>query len=759
MQRPLPREDYSLREIYLGGEGTYGLVEEMEYYFVRIMKAENLSPKDVTGSCNPYVEVRLGSYKGTTSHFEQKTDLEWNQVFVFPRDQIQASTNIVVVVKDKYAVNDEFIGMVEINLDQILRHVGPDGERWYSLEDQKRNKVGELSFTVWIATQTDKAFLEARHLDAQTVSGDRVVNTGSKVYPSPKLWYVDVVVDHAQDLQIDLKAGYPEIFVRGRIGNQDLRTRNAQWRDGNPFWYERLMFVAAEPFEEHLVISVERRLGVNKDESLGKTDIIVQNVERSSGIKPVPAVEQWYYLHVDVEEGDRRKKEVTHASRILLRICLKGGDHVFDEAPQYSSDLRPSAEELWRESIGTLELGILGARELKIIDGRQATNAYCVAKYGHKWVRTRTVINNSNPRWNEQYAWEVYDPHTVFTVGVFDDCRLLEGGAVAGQDGRIGKVRIRLSTLETGRVYAHSYPLIVLEPWGLTKMGELRLAVRFACSSMLRMMHMYTQPVPPEMHHVYPLSRMQLDNLRHAIQIISTTLSRAEPPLKKEVVEYMTDVASNNWSIRRSKATFFRLMAVLGCFFEALRWFDQIRNWKNPWTTVVIHLVFVILVLYPELILPAVFLYLFLVSVWNRRFWPRHPPHMNVRLSQAENLDPDQLEEEFDTNPTSQSADDVVRTRYDRLRGIMGRLDIVFGYLATQGERLQSLRSGRDPRATNLFTVVCLLLAIVLYFRPRIVALLTGLYVMRHPRFRRPRRPRMLFNFFLRLPNKADMLF
>ncbi|KAG1358941.1 putative FT-interacting protein 1 [Cocos nucifera] len=261
------------------------------------------------------------------------------------------------------------------------------------------------------------------------------------------------------------------------------------------------------------------------------------------------------------------------------------------------------------------------------------------------------------------------------------------------------------------------------------------------------------------MHFLHPLSVVQLDNLRHqAIQIIYTRLSREEPPLKKEVVEYMTDVDSHMWSMRRSKANFFRITGALNPFIDALGWFDQIRNWKNPSMTIVIHLVFVILVLYPELILPAVFLYLFLVSVWDRRFWPRHPPHLDTRLSQAELTHPDELDEEFDTFPTSQSANDLVRMRYDRLRSIMGRLQTLFGDLATQGERLQSLPSGRDPTATNLFTVVCLLLAIVLYFRPRIVALLTGFYVMRHPCFR-SRRPPVLFIFFRRLPSRAEMLF
>ncbi|URE40923.1 hypothetical protein MUK42_07757 [Musa troglodytarum] len=510
------------------------------------------------------------------------------------------------------------------------------------------------------------------------------------------------------------------------------------------------MFVAAEPFEEHLVLSVEDRVAPNKDEVLGKTVIPLQNIDRRLDYKPVNS--RWYNLekHVIVE-GDQKKKEVKFSSRIHLRICLEGGYHVLDESTHYSSDLRPTAKQLWKPSIGVLELGILSAQGLlpmKTKDGRGTTDAYCVAKYGQKWVRTRTIIDSFAPKWNEQYTWEVYDPCTVITIGVFDNCHLQGGEKAAGtRDTRIGKVRIRLSTLETDRVYTHSYPLIVLLPSGVKKMGEVQLAVRFTCSSLLNILHMYSQPLLPKMHYLHPLSVMQLDNLRHqATQIVSMRLSRAEPPLRKEVVD-----------MRKSKANFFRIMGVLSPLVAVGKWFDQICHWKNPLTTILIHVLFVILILYPELILPTIFLYLFLIGVWYFRWRPRQPPYMDTRLSHADTAHPDELDEEFDTFPTSRQPD-IVRMRYDRLRSVAGRIQTVVGDLATQGERLQSLLSWRDPRATALFVTFCLVAAVVLYVTPfRVVAFLTGLYVLRHPRFRH-KLPSVPLNFFRRLPARTDSM-
>ncbi|KAM2046827.1 hypothetical protein ACFX1T_005569 [Malus domestica] len=100
----------------------------------------------------------------------------------------------------------------------------------------------------------------------------------------------------------------------------------------------------------------------------------------------------------------------------------------------------------------------------------------CVAKYGQKWVRTRTIVDSFNPKLNEQYIWEAFDPSTVITIGVFDNGHI-HGGDKGGKDSRIGKVRIRLSTLETDIVYTHLYPLLVLHPSGVKKMGEIQLAL------------------------------------------------------------------------------------------------------------------------------------------------------------------------------------------------------------------------------------------------------------------------------------------
>ncbi|BBG96319.1 C2 calcium/lipid-binding plant phosphoribosyltransferase family protein [Prunus dulcis] len=744
----------------------------MFYLFVRVVKAKDLPPSSITGSCDPYVEVKLGNYKGRTRHFERKMNPEWNQVFAFSKDRIQSSV-VEVFVKDKEMIGrDDYLGRVVFDLNEVPTRVPPDSQlapQWYRLEHRRgEGKVrGEIMLAVWMGTQADEAFPDAWHSDAAAVYGEGVFNIRSKVYVSPKLWYLRVNVIEAQDVLPNDRSRLPEVFVKAQVGNQLLRTKICPSRTANPLWNEDLVFVAAEPFEEQLVITVEDRVHPAKDEVLGKISMPIDMFEKRLDHRPVHS--RWFNLEkygFGILEPDRRK-ELKFSSRIHLRVCLEGGYHVLDESTMYISDQRPTARQLWKQPVGILEVGILSAQGLlpmKMKDGRGSTDAYCVAKYGQKWVRTRTILDTFNPKWNEQYTWEVYDPCTVITLGVFDNCNLGGGekqtpaAGSAARDSRIGKVRIRLSALEAHRMYTHSYPLLVLQPNGVKKMGELQLAVRFTTLSIANMIYVYGHPLLPKMHYLHPFTVNQVDNLRYqAMNIVAVRLGRAEPPLRKEVVEYMLDVDSHMWSMRRSKANFFRIMSLLSAMFSMSRWLGDVCNWKNGVTTVLVHILFLILICYPELILPTLFVYMFLIGMWNYRFRPRHPPHMDTKLSWAETVHPDELDEEFDTFPSSRPHD-IVRMRYDRIRSVAGRIQTVVGDIATQGERFQSLLSWRDTRATSLFILFCLCASVVLYVAPfRVVALVAGLYYLRHPRFR-SKLPSVPSNFFRRLPARTDSL-
>ncbi|KAJ7297998.1 hypothetical protein O6H91_Y022900 [Diphasiastrum complanatum] len=758
----VPASEYSLRDTaprlaFVSGEkaSSYNLVETMKYLFVRVVKARALAAKNVTGSSDPYVKLKVGEGKAAqTRTIPRSLNPEWNQVFAFSKEKVQGPTLEITVWDEDKTSKDGFLGALIFELTEIPTRVPPDSPlapTWYRLEEKKGEShvKGEIMLAVWWGTQADETFPEAW----QSETGG-FVHTRSKVYLSPKLWYLRVNVIEAQDLIPADKNRFPEVSVKAQLGIQMQKTKVAANRSTSPFWNEDLLFVAAEPFEEVLVLAVEDRVGPSKEELLGNVRIVLNSVERRVDSKLVTS--RWYNVE---KHGDRPFR-----GRIHLRVCFDGGYHVIDESSNHISDVRPTARQLWKQSLGVLELGVLSGKNfipMKTRDGRGTTDAYCVAKYGHKWVRTRTIIDSFSPKWNEQYTWEVYDPCTVITIAVFDNQHLQnnvveKAGGV--KDLRIGKVRIRLSTLESDRVYTNAYPLLVLQPSGVKKMGEIELAVRFSCKSFMNMMQIYFRPPLPKMHYLHPLGVTQLDKLRnYAIVIVSMRLSRSEPPLRQEAVQYMLDIDSHMWSMRRSKVNYFRLLGVMSGPIAVAKWFNDICYWKNPVTTLLVHILFLILVWYPELILPTLFLYMFLIGVWHYRFRPRSPSSMDAKLSQAEHVEPDELDEEFDTVPTSKSPE-IIKFRYEKLRLVASRVQAVAGDLASQGERLSALLSWRDPRATAIFITFCLLAAIILYVTPfKVVAILLGLYILRHPRLRN-RLPSVPMNFFRRTPSLADRI-
>ncbi|KAJ4971303.1 hypothetical protein NE237_004402 [Protea cynaroides] len=739
---------------------SYDLVEKMHYLFVRVVKARRLPTKG-----NPVVKIAVSSYQVRTKPARKSAFFEWDQTFAFGRDSPESASMMEISVCDDPSllsnsdptadVGGKFLGGVCFEVTDIPLRDPPDSPlapQWYRLEGGAYNC--DLMLATWIGTQADEAFSDAWKTD--TASN---VSSRSKIYLSPKLWYLRATVIEAQDITPLTALRESSFLVKAELGFQVLKTKVSVSRNGSPSWNEDLIFVAAEPFSDHLVFSLEYR-HFKESPVLGIVGIPLATIERRVDDRKV--VSRWFSL----EDATDEKK--AYKGRIQLRLCFDGGYHVMDEAAHVCSDFRPTARQLWKPHVGTVELGIIGCKDLlpmKTINGKGYTDAYSVAKYGQKWVRTRTVADSLDPKWNEQYTWNVYDPCTVLTIGVFDSWGVYEMDGskdhpMIRPDFRIGKVRIRISTLETGRVYRNKYPLLLLSPTGVKKMGNIELAVRFArVVPTLDLMQVYTQPLMPPMHHVKPLGVFQQEMLRNAAsKIVAQHLSRSEPPVRREVVLYLLDVDSHAFSMRKVRANWYRIINVIAGLIDVVRWVEDTRTWKNPTATLLVHALLVMLVWFPDLIVPTFAFYMFVIGAWNYRFRARDPlPHLCPKISQADVVDRDELDEEFDTVPSSRSSE-VIRARYDKLRTIGVRVQTMLGDLATQGERVQALVTWRDPRATGIFVGLCFLVAILLYLVPtKMVAMAMGFYYLRHPMFR-DRMPPPALNFIRRLPALSDRI-
>ncbi|CAH9127431.1 unnamed protein product [Cuscuta epithymum] len=742
---------------------SFDLVEKMHYIFIRIVKARSLP----AFGC-PVVKIAVSGTHVVSRPARKTSVFEWDQTFAFGKDAPDSSSILEVSVWDPViatqadptsdVAGENFLGGVCFDVSEILLRDPPDSPlapQWYRLEGAGVHG-GDLMLATWMGTQADESFPDAWKTDTAGNPTSR-----SKVYQSPKLWYLRSTVVEAQDVFPLSPLSKHSLQVKAQLGFQIQKTKTAASATGSPSWNEDLLFVAAEPFTENfLQFFLIEHVSPKEQAVIGVARIPLASIERRVDDRQV--VSRWFTFEEEKEE------KVIYRGRVHLRLCFDGGYHVVEEPAHVSSDYRPTARQLWKPPVGSVELGIIGCKNLlpmKTMRGKGSTDAYVVAKYGNKWVRTRTVTDNLCPRWNEQYTWRVYDPSTVLTIGVFDSWEVFESdGSKESKriDVRMGKVRVRISTLATEKVYRNTFSLLTLSPAGLKKMGEIELAVRFVRSSpTLDLLHVYTQPMLPVMHNIKPIGVGQQELLRAAaVRLVIAHLSRSEPSLRREVVTYLLDADANVFSMRKVRANWLRIVSVMAGMIDVVKWVEDTRAWRNPTSTILVHALLVLLVWFPDLIIPTFAFYVFTIGAWNYRFRSNRRDrldHFETKISLAESIERDELDEEFDGIPCTRP-NEMVRARYDKMRVLGARVQTMLGDVATQGERVQALVAWRDPRATGIFIVLCLVVALVLYLVPsKMIALAFGFYYLRHPLFR-DRKPSPALNFFRRLPSLADRM-
>ncbi|MEJ6890777.1 hypothetical protein, partial [Bradyrhizobium diazoefficiens] len=128
--------------------------------------------------------------------------------------------------------NEAFLGGVCFNLTDVPVRDQPDGPlapQWYKLEGASDDApvTGDIMVAVWIGTQADESFAESWNSDAPYVS---YAYTRSKVYQSPKMWYLRAYVIEAQDLRLASAAPLPpgvphNVRVKIHLGFQSAMTR------------------------------------------------------------------------------------------------------------------------------------------------------------------------------------------------------------------------------------------------------------------------------------------------------------------------------------------------------------------------------------------------------------------------------------------------------------------------------------------------------------------------------------------------------
>jgi hypothetical protein len=87
------------------------------------------------------------------------------------------------------------------------------------------------------------------------------------------------------------------------------------------------------------------------------------------------------------------------------------------------------------------------------------------------------VKDDTRPLWNEQYTWDVHEPSTVLTIGVFDNQHTRNSALEKARSykdkpmGKVGGPRHRSKAVRKGRAISLSYNKTRLRLVELPKVG------------------------------------------------------------------------------------------------------------------------------------------------------------------------------------------------------------------------------------------------------------------------------------------------
>ncbi|KAJ0246479.1 Ca2+dependent plant phosphoribosyltransferase family protein [Hirschfeldia incana] len=803
--------EYSVKKISpkLGGErGTrnpYGptsshdLVEQMEFLYVEVIKVINksvLNPN--THACSPVVEITLGNYMSSTRNLPMGPNGAWNQVFAFDKSTADV---LSVALKDNQFGNNILIGKQNFKLAaDIPSRVPPDARmapRWYSIPSTVEGYHMELLMSVWFGTQADEVYSYAWFADACAVHASCMKNTRPEIYLAPRLCYVRVTIVSGHDLFASVEGRTPNVYVKAALDKVCLKTAPSSGKDTS--WNKDLIFVVSESLEGTVKFELWDVIKEDHEQLVGTLE---KKVSEMTALK-VPGAASALFYDVKppgdiIPAGDSRK----FSSRLKMKLSTDQSYHVFDECTQYCSDYRAFAKGLWPGTLGKLEVGFLGATDLipKKDSNKRDRSAYAVAKYGNKWSRTRTVVNNKSPKWNEQYSWDIYEKCTVLTIGVYDNSQIYSNETKKPEDDvPIGKVRIPLSLLEWNRIYTGSYPIVLLGKEGLKKSGEIQLAIRCACPpptlEFFPPSYAFAMApfrwLLPKSHYKSPHGIPQTDKLQaSAVEITCLNLARTEPPLREEVVRDMLKPKSKDFSLRKFKANLDRLNDMFTWLSSKYDRLDaQIRSTTDntpKWIAFVVC--FCVLWLLPPMMCLVVYPYPYFLGgfiVYEvfkilKQYYHKTrngigpPPPLvlfDLKLSKLdfsklnkfdETQARDMIAEEFDKS--SDVDPKVLKVRYDRLKDQGAEVMVFLGDAASQFERLHALYMLCTSNRLLLICVVAVVYPFLLiYYYLSLESLMKGfitfgVFKWVNFTFARLDLPSALKNFFRRLPSKEYLM-
>ncbi|KAG1334777.1 synaptotagmin-5 [Cocos nucifera] len=276
---------------------------------VTVVEGRNLTTKDKTGKCDPYVKLQYGKVIYRTKTVPHTSNPEWDHTFEF--DEIGGGEYLKIKCYSADLFGDDNIGSARVNLEGI-----PDAsyrDVWIPLE---KVNSGEVRLQIEALKNDDHEGLK----NSATRYG---------------FGWIELVLIEAKDLVAADLRGTSDPFVRVQYGNMKKRTK-VVYKTLNPRWNQTLEFPdTGSP----LILHVRDHNAVLPTSSIGHCVVEYQR------LPPNQTADKWIPLQ-GIKSGEIHVRITRRVPELPKKSSLDTNVSAFSKAHTISAQIREILKKL-----------------------------------------------------------------------------------------------------------------------------------------------------------------------------------------------------------------------------------------------------------------------------------------------------------------------------------------------------------------------------------------------------------------------------
>ncbi|CAK9293688.1 unnamed protein product [Gordionus sp. m RMFG-2023] len=399
------------------------LAKDLNIYHlnIHIENGENLAIKDICGSSDPYVKIKLGSvtvYR--TKTIKANLNPVWNENVIIPIEKLEEAKVKLFVYDYDRTTQDDFMGAAALDCSNLpledvhqlrLKLVDPD----------KPDIMGyinvNVSLTKQILDEKDSRIISLRRAAQKkminliwTSTVTLIVLEGKDIKPAnPGANEKDQIEEkHVSKLDQPLN-----LYLKIRLGPEKAKTK-VIYKSENPHWRERFNF--------HLYMNECQIMNINLyQKTQNKPNLLLGNFDIDLSTIPL-----------DVSTTFWKNLENGYYTGSIKFMVVITGCQVRDEKSetiQYTESC--DVKSLYSESllktfsnmqhVGYLVVKVLKARNLSGVDIGGTSDPFCILELINTRLQTQTIYKTISPEWNKTFVFEIHDVFTSLDVSVFDE--------------------------------------------------------------------------------------------------------------------------------------------------------------------------------------------------------------------------------------------------------------------------------------------------------------------------------------------------